>query len=85
MAVQPMTLDEFRVAVFDRFRRQPVGVTEQQLSAELDPHLFKRFEEISEEMEQIRLITDELVKACPDHDPDLVSLQKQRTVEVVWL
>jgi hypothetical protein len=74
-----MSLDEFRAAVFERFRRTPECMTEEQLSAELDPHLFNQFEEFSELMEQIRLISDELVKNCTGFDPDLLALQKELT------
>jgi hypothetical protein len=85
MAAQPMPLDAFRAAVFARSRRTPEPMTESQLSAALDPGVFHQFEEFSELMEQIHLISDALVKNCTSYDADLLAQQKELTFETFLL
>ena len=51
----------------------------------LEPKVFHDFVVVSELMEQICLIADELVKNVPDHDRDLVSLLHLRTDETFFV
>lgn len=87
MAAQPMSLDQFRAAVLARFRGSPKGVSEAELSAELesDNQALKQFVEVSEYMDQLRMISAKLVQNCPNHDPDLLSLHQELTFEVFLL
>lgn len=67
---KPLTLDEFRAQVLERFRQPVRAVTEKDLVAMLDEGLFSQFRAMAEYCDQIRLIATALFEAAPVGDQD---------------
>ena len=80
----PLSLDEFRKQVLNRFRKPIPELGEDKLVAILDQGVFKEFEMVAEYCNQFRAIAKRLYDATP-RNQDLTDLLAQYNDEVTEL